>query len=346
MWRFAGFMLVAGLFLMPIWGTEQVAGPYAHHEAFAGDRGAAQPGGFAADRAEAAQAQDIKPVAIDGKRAMKYLEAICAIGPRISTTAGMQKQQDLIKKHFEDLGAKVAMQPFKAKQDSRPEAVDMANMIISFNPDNKKRVILCSHYDTRPIADQEIDQRNWHKEFVSANDGGSGVALLMELGHHMKELKTPCGVDFVLFDGEEFIFKPKTDKYFFGSKHFAKTWRLSKPRPAYAGAILLDMVGGINPQFPIEVNSWHGAPKPQSQNLVREIWGIAAQLKIAAFQDKWGPEVLDDHIALQAAGIPAIDIIDFSYRHWHKLSDVPANCSADSLDMVAKVLTVWLQRDH
>src|ERR1019366_2388932 len=119
---------------------------------------------------------DAKPVAFDGKRAMKYLETICAIGPRISGTKSMRQQQDLIKKHFEDLGAKVLFQNFEATQNSVRGKIPMTNIIVSFQPDKKRRVILCSHYDTRPIADQEKDERDWRKPFLSANDGGSGVA--------------------------------------------------------------------------------------------------------------------------------------------------------------------------
>jgi hypothetical protein len=303
--------------------------------------GREQKSDFAADRQGGAQPAKAKPVVIDGKRAMKYLTAICDIGPRISATAGMKKQQELIQKHFEDLGAKVKMQPFKATQISRPGAVDMANMIVSWNPEKEKRVILCSHYDTRPIADQEIDQRNWHKAFVSANDGGSGVALLMELGHHMKDMKIAVGVDFVFFDGEEFIFNSKRDKYFFGSEHFAKEWRKSKQRPNYLGAILLDMIAGHGARFPAE-----GTSLRRARPLVDEVWAMAAELKCTAFENRRGDEVLDDHIALLNAGIPAIDIIDLTYKHWHKLSDTPDNCSAESMDQVALVLSVWLQRAH
>src|SRR5262249_6645225 len=140
---------------------------------------------------------------IDAKRALGYLEEICRIGPRISGTVGMKKQQDLLQKHFEKHGAKVERQPFKARQAHQRQDVDMANMIVSWHPERMRRVMICSHYDTRPIADQEEDMRKWDEPFLSANDGGSGVALLMELAHHMKDLKTQVGVDFVFFDGEE-----------------------------------------------------------------------------------------------------------------------------------------------
>src|SRR5262249_50347180 len=157
---------------------------------------------------------------------------------------------------------------------------------------------------------------------VSANDGGSGVAFLMEMAHHMKDLKTNVGVDFVFFDGEEYIFDPDTDEYFFGSKHFAAQHKKAKAAPTYTGAILLDMIAGKGAEFPQERNSILYAGK-----LVKEVWGIAKELKCDVFKHKPSKvEVLDDHIPLNEARIPAIDIIDFEYPHWHKLSDVPKNC--------------------
>src|SRR5262245_17459330 len=191
---------------------------------------------FAQDRGGNAKAV---PVAFDGKRAMKYLEKICEIGPRISGSEGMKKQQELVKKHFEDHGAKVRMQSFTVKQRSQKDPVEMANLIASWHPDRQRRVILCSHYDTRPIADQEENRRKWNEPFISANDGGSGVALLMELAHHMKDLKTEVGVDFVFFDGEEFIHDPHADEYFLGSQHFAREYAKVRRKTAYNGAILL-----------------------------------------------------------------------------------------------------------
>jgi glutaminyl-peptide cyclotransferase len=295
---------------------------------------------FASDRKDGNKG-DEKPIAIDGKRAMEYLESVCKIGPRISGTEGMKKQQELIEKHFKDLDATVTYQKFDARQKSVRKAVSMANMVISYHPDRKRRVILCSHYDTRPIADQEDDRRMWKKPFVSANDGGSGVALLMELGHHMKKIETEVGVDFVLFDGEEYVFD-QDDTYFFGSKQFAKEYTSTrkKSKITYTAAILLDMIAGKGAKFPIEQNSWLKQSK-----LVREVWNIAGELKITRFKSEFSRvPVEDDHIPLNAGNIPAIDIIDFDYRHWHLLSDVPKNCSPEPMEDVAKVLSVWLQR--
>ncbi len=292
--------------------------------------------GFAADRPGGEA-----PIAFDARRAMGYLESLCKIGPRISGTPGMKKQQELLEKHFKDLGGRVAYQHFLGRQRSVREATEMANLVVSWHPDRLTRCILCSHYDTRPLADQEPDARRWREPFVSANDGGSGVALLMEMAHHMKDLPAKVGVDFVFFDGEEFIYDRDTDEYFLGSKYFGRDYRKNRGKMVYAGAVLLDMVGGKGARFPIEQNSWQRAG-----NLVRDVWGIAAELKATAFRgDQFSKvPVEDDHVPLNQSGIPAVDIIDFDYRHWHRLTDLPGNCSGESLEQVAQVLAVWLQR--
>ena len=165
----------------------------------------------------------------------------------------------------------------------------------------------------------------------------------MELANHMKDLKTDVGVDFVFFDGEEYVFQ-QGDEYFFGSKHFAAAYARSvQKRDAniYVGAILLDMVGGKKLKLPVEQNSAFKAPA-----LVKDIYKIANELKCPAFHaDEYSKfPVEDDHLALLRVKIPAIDLIDFDYAHWHRLSDLPENCSGESLEQVAKVLSVWIQR--
>ncbi len=323
-----GVLLVVGLFMFQPWHGNAEP-PARSRDGFAADRDAPPAGGAA-------------PAPFDAKRSMKYLEEVCKIGPRISGSAGMTKQQELLEKHFKAQGGKIAWQRFTARQVSVPKPVAMANLIVSYFPERDRRVIVCSHYDTRPIADQERDRRRWREPFVSANDGGSGVALLMELAHHVKGLKTKVGVDFVFFDGEEYIFDRDDDKYFFGSQQFAREYvkerRVGKKR--YTAAVLLDMVGGKNARFPIERSSWSFAP-----GLVREVWGIAGELKVGSFNTGFSKfEVQDDHIALNRAGIPAIDIIDFDYAHWHRLTDVPRNCSGETMEQVSKVVSTWLQR--
>jgi len=292
-----------------------------------GDRGAAPP--------------PAQPIAFDGNRALEYVRDLCKIGPRISGSDGMKKQQELVKAHFEKHGGKVSFQRFTAQQTTRPNPVEMANIVVTWHPERARRVIVCTHYDTRPKADQEPNPRDWNKPFLSANDGTSGVAWLMELAHHMKQLPTEVGVDFVLFDGEEYVFDGPhgQDRYFFGSDHFADDYKRAKPKHQYIGAVLLDLIAGKDAKFPIEQNSHFKAGR-----LVEEIWKTARELGIGAFRNTITEPILDDHLALNRVGIPAVDIIDFDYPHWHKLSDLPEQCSPESMEQIAKVLTTWLQR--
>ncbi len=326
-WLFGGtVLLVAGYLLMPFFG-------FNHGKTADGQEKRSTP--FAIDRA----LPEVAEVPFDGKRAMSYLEAICALGPRMSGTPSMLKQQEMIRNHFEKFGAKVQAQNFSAKQNSQKKSVAMTNLIVSFHPEQTRRIILCSHYDTRPIADQESDPRRWREPFVSANDGGSGVAFLMELGHHINKLKLNVGVDFVFFDGEEYVFESRRDRYFFGSEHFANEWKKARRQPTYGAAILLDMIAGKNSKFPVEGYSWQ-----VSRELCLAIWNTAREVRAGCFKEEQGERVYDDHLALQNAGIPAIDLIDFEYPHWHRLTDLPENCSPDSMVQVAKVLSTWIQR--
>jgi glutaminyl-peptide cyclotransferase len=287
----------------------------------------------------------VTEVKFDDARALKYLKQLCDLGPRISGTEAMKKQQELIEKHFKDLGATVTRQEFKGKQLSRKEAIEMVNLIVSWHPDKTRRVLISSHYDTRPIADQEKNRTNWNKPFVSANDGTSGVAFLMELGHHMKDLKSEFGVDFVLFDGEEYVFETSQtgggDKYFFGSEYFADEYTKTKDKRKfrYDAGFLLDLFAGKDAELRVEHYSF-AAAKP----LIDQVWGLAKELGAKSFKYESGYEIQDDHLALLKAGILTIDIIDFDYPHWHKLSDTPDKVSGTQMAEVSKVLTVWLQK--
>jgi len=333
--RLSGQLLPAGavVLLLAIWAVVEMQG--------AGTK-SAEPQKQAKSRDDRdAAPPPAQPIPFDGKRALDYIRDLCKIGTRISGSDGMKKQQEVIKAHFERHAAKVTFQRFTTQQVTRPHPVEMANIIVTWHPDRTKRVILCSHYDTRPKADQEQDPRDWNKPFLSANDGTAGVAWLMELAHHMKQLPTEVGVDFVLFDGEEYVFDGPhgQDRYFFGSEHFADDYRRNPPKHRYSGAVLLDLIAGKDAKFPIEQNSHFKAGK-----LVEEIWRTAREVGVGAFRNTMTEPILDDHLALNRVGIPAVDIIDFDYVHWHKLSDLPEQCSAESMEQIAKVLTVWLQR--
>src|SRR5579862_7752262 len=205
----------------------------------------------------------------------------------------MKKQQELLEKHFKKFGANVTWQKFEGKQPSQNDSVPMANMIVSWDPDAKRRLIICGHYDTRPIADQEDDRRNWRKPFISANDGTSTVAFMMELAHHMKNVKTKVGVDFVIFDGEEFINEPKRDQFFLGSDYFADQYKKDNSKHKYVAAVLLDLFAGKGAEFRVEENSYFKAGE-----LVESIWAEAKAQGAKSFIYERGLNIQDDHLAL------------------------------------------------
>jgi glutaminyl-peptide cyclotransferase len=292
---------------------------------------------------EANAAMLASPAPIDGKRAYGYLKAICEIGPRVAGSPENARQLKMVADHFTKMGGKVREQPFQADHPLTGKRVDMVNLIGSWHPERQQRVLISAHYDTRPHADQEDDPDRINLPFLGANDCASGVALLMEIAHHLDKIETTWGVDLVLFDGEELVYgdRPRKGEYFLGSWAFARDYakqieqRDFKTR--YVAGILLDMVGGKDLQIKREPNSMEFAPA-----LVREVWAVAKQVKAKSFVNDVGREVLDDHLPLNDSGIPTIDIIDFEYPFWHKADDLPENCSAESLAEVGRVLTAWL----
>jgi hypothetical protein len=248
----------------------------------------------------------------------------------------MTEQQTLIAEHFTRLGAQVGYQSFDAADPLSGRPVRMSNLIVTWNPKATDRVLVCCHYDTRPFPDR--DRRNPRGLFVGANDGASGVALLMELGNHMPELHPSRGVDFVFFDGEELVYHDQ-GKFFLGSTYFAEQYRDSPPPYRYAAGVLLDMVGDSNLDLFPEKNSVRLAP-----GVTKSLWSIAKSLKIREFHQTPKHEVSDDHLSLnEIAHIPTCDVIDFDYPYWHTTMDVPNRCSGESLVKVGRVLVRWLE---
>lgn len=286
----------------------------------------------------------LKPAPIDGDRAYRYLKEICAIGPRPAGSAANTRQREVVAKHFREHGANVREQPFRGQDPRSGARVDMVNLIGSWHPERAQRVLLGAHYDTRPFPDEDPDPANRTKPFIGANDGASGVALLMELAHHLNDLPTPWGVDLVLFDGEEIVYgggQNQNGEYFLGSKEFARLYARDvgsgRSKKRYVRALVLDMIGDRDLQIDQEENSLSLHP-----GFVREVWSVARQLGASAFRDRVGRAVLDDHLPLNDVGIPAIDLIDFDYPYWHTAQDLPENCSGASLQQVGRVVSAWL----
>jgi Zn-dependent M28 family amino/carboxypeptidase len=219
----------------------------------------------------------------------------------------------------------------------------MTNILVEWHSDRKARILLCAHFDTRPLPDRDPDPvRRRQGTFLGANDGASGTALLMELGHWMNDLDCAYGVDFVLFDGEELVFDERRDRYFWGSEWFARKYVEQPPDHHYRWGVLLDMVGDADLQIYQELNStlWSDT-KP----LVQQIWAVAADLGVKEFIPRMKHEVRDDHLPLHnIARIPTCDIIDFDYPYWHTEADNPRRCSANSLEKVGRVVYEWLRK--
>jgi glutaminyl-peptide cyclotransferase len=279
---------------------------------------------------------------LDGLRAYRYLEQICELGPRPSGSPAMLKQQEMLKAHFEKFGGKVTMQSFEAKDPLGGPPVPMANMLVEWQPEQKERVLIVAHYDTRPLPDRDpnpVLRRTG--SFIGANDGGSGTALLMELAHHMAEFDGDVGVDFLLVDGEELVYEDDRDPYFLGSTWFAQDYVRKPPPHKYRWGIVVDMIGDADLQI---YQERHNVSWADTRPLVKEVWSTAARLGVKEFIPRAGYQVRDDHLPLRnIAKIPTCEVIDApqTYRYWHTTMDTPQRCSGASLAKVGWVVLEW-----
>ena len=284
--------------------------------------------------------------AFNSDRAFGYLKAVCDLGPRPSGSEAMQKMQSLVTEHCEKLGAKVERQSFVVRHPEDGTPVTMTNLIVRWQPELSDRILLCAHYDTRPFPDRDpIRPRG---VFIGANDGGSGVALCMEMAHAFSKEKMPVGVDFVLFDGEEFLFDEQRDRelYFLGSTYFAEQVAAGAMPGKYRKGALVDMIADKELDLYYERNSMLHASQ-----VCKEIWDVAKRLRIREFLPRERHDVRDDHIPLNTiAKIPTADLIDFDYpkpgsrdNYWHTEKDRLDKCSGESICKVADVLLEWIR---
>ncbi len=296
-------------------------------------------GGGPNGNAEAAVSQlQLEDIPFDGARAYEYLKRICTLGPRPSGSAGMARQREMVMEHFRQCGGQVELQSFRYRHPVDGSAVPMANVIVRWHPERTERILLCAHYDTLPFPLR--DPQNRRGTFVGANDGASGVALLMELAHRMPQLQSNYGVDFALFDGEEFIFNER-QPYFIGSRYFAERYVKDRPPYRYRYGVLLDMVGDAKLQIYQERYSMRWK---DTRPLVEDIWATARRLGVKEFIPRKGHTIRDDHLPLHNDGkIPCCNVIDFDYPYWHTQADTPDKCSALSLAKVGWVISEWLQ---
>ncbi len=266
----------------------------------------------------------------DGSRAFAFLEDQCALGPRYPGSAGHLAVRSYIVSHLSEFGAVVSQHPFEAVL-STGDTLSLVNIVGRYGASRKGYIIIGAHYDTRPRADRdEVDKS---QPILGANDGASGVAVMLELARLFRDAKPPIGVDLVFFDGEDYGEVDRIGDYLLGSKKYASL--LGSRRPI--AVIVVDMVCEKGARFQVE-----GFSYAASSGLVSDIWKAAENVGARAFEMKQGKTVIDDHLPFIQAGIPAVLIIDFDYPYWHTLSDTPDKCSPEALEEVGRTLVRYI----
>lgn len=273
--------------------------------------------------------------AFDANAAWTYLQKQVGFGPREPGSIGHQRARDYLLAELGKLAEEVIVQDFTHSENGY--TFDFTNLIGRFNAQAEDQILLGAHWDTRPFADQDPNPANWNKPILGANDGASGVAVLLGIARALKVQPPPVGVVIVFFDAEDAGGPQWGWDYCLGSAYFAS--HLSGLRPDEA--IVIDMIGDANLTIPQEPYSQRYAP-----DLLRRVYDAAEALGYGRqFPRREQASVFDDHIPLNYAGIPAIDLIDFEYpegprpgRFWHTLEDTVDKCSPYSLKAVGEVL--------
>ena len=265
----------------------------------------------------------------DRDRAWAHLIAQVDAGPRVPNMPGHATIREYLLRELGALSDRVDTQDFVWEVRGTP--LSMTNPYALFGPDVPNKVLVTAHWDTRPQADQDPNPANRQTPIPGANDGASGVAILLEVARVLRAVPPRVGVIVMLLDGEDY--GPGVDAMFLGSRYLARN--IVPERPAWG--ILLDMVGDRDLHIPREGYSQQFAPAVNDR-----VWRAAAELGRTEFENTTGMPILDDHVPLAEAGLPMIDLIDFSFgpghSWWHTLEDTPDKCSAASLEAVGQVV--------
>ncbi len=268
-----------------------------------------------------------------GDSAYLFVKAQVDFGPRVPNTAAHQKCGDYLIESLKKFGCEVVVQKFDAVAYDKT-VLKSRNIIASLNPKASRRIIIAAHWDTRPIADK--DKKDTLKPIDGANDGGSGVAIILELARtiSLSEKKPTVGIDFILFDSEDYgqpdytsqqDYKPET--WCLGSQY----WSKNNPSKAYFG-ILLDMVGAKNAKFYME-----GTSMKNASSINQRIWDIGNKLGFSnSFIYKGSPEITDDHVYMNKAGIPTIDIIEYDPSQGNSFFGSYHHTLQDNMDIIDK----------
>ena len=285
--------------------------------------------------------------------AMLYIKEQCKFGPRVTGSEASRRCGDYLVERFRSFGAEVEEQTGTVTiwDDSKLPA---RNIIARLNPSNPDRILLCAHWDSRPWADNDEDEKNHRTPILAANDGASGVAVMLEICRLIQEKPIKVGVDMICFDAED-LGTPlwaedregSSDTWCLGSKLWAERARMDGYKARYG--ILLDMVGGFGASF-----SREGISRQLAQPIVNLVWQLAGQLGYRQFFPlNDAGYVTDDHINVNSANVPCIDIIPY-YNDgpssfgptWHTIKDTPDNIDPNVLEAVGQTLTQLIYNEH
>jgi glutaminyl-peptide cyclotransferase len=265
----------------------------------------------------------------DGEQALSYVEAQMNFGNRIPNTEAHRRTGDWILAHLESRADSVEVQSF-THVTADGDTLMLRNFVGKFRPDASERILFVAHWDTRPVAENERNMARRRLPTPGANDGASGVALLLGVADELDREPPAYGVDLLLVDGEDYGDFGANRDVLLGSRYFAENLP-EDYRPLYA--VVFDMVGAADVTFPREWYSEREAPE-----VVNRVWRTARELGFEdVFRADQGTSVTDDHIPLQEAGIRAIDVIGWPYDHHHTTDDTLDKVSARSLAVVGTV---------
>lgn len=297
---------------------------------------------------KAAQAQVAPAVPeFNADSAMSYLAAQCAFGPRVPNTAAHKACAAWLESKLKSLGTETIVQTYRTTTFDGTE-LECFNIIGQINPECPYRIILCSHWDSRPWADNDPDSKNRKTPVDAANDGASGVGVILELARMIQQSPIGIGIDCIFFDaedwgpGDDWTGVHKEEYWGLGTQYWARHQHKEGYKAHYA--VLLDMVGGKGARFPMEQYSIH-----YGKTAVDKVWDTAARLGYSnLFPKTDGYFVTDDHLFINTiAHIPAIDIVpcvtgtdgasSFGPT-WHTVSDNMDNIDPAVLKMVGQTL--------
>ncbi|MEO7502497.1 MAG: M28 family peptidase [Gemmatimonadaceae bacterium] len=278
-----------------------------------------------------------RPGKFDGESAVRYAKAQLDFGTRVPGTAGAQRAGDWIVARMRERADTVIVQSWEQTlSDGRK--LPLRNVLARFRPDLPDRVLYLVHWDTRPLSDGAEDPAQRNLPMPGANDGASGVGLLVALGDALKKTPPAVGVDLLFVDGEDYGDFGSNKDVLMGSTYFASHLPTPTYRPIFG--VLWDMIGDKDLRIKQEQNSVSQAPE-----VVRRVWQQAAELghDDVFVEESTGYPITDDHIPLLQAGLRVIDVIDLDYPYHHRPSDTLDKISARSLSIVGEVAEALLR---